>query len=147
VSDLPGPFCRELVRQVRAHDSYGVWDGKPDADLLAPFVLDKQKVRDIPLIGDPDPAVLARIAQFYGAVALAIEQRAGIMAAPVIQVSGEGFGRVVLTAGRLVVVAKTLRDAHRFGFASLEKLEAAGTTLVQDGLSWIEKFKDAATAD
>jgi probable nitrogen fixation protein len=144
---VTGPFCTELIRQVRAHDGYGLWDGKPDADLLAPFIVDKQKAREIPLIGDPNPAVLARLAQFYGAVALSIEKRSGIMAAPVTQISGEGFGRVVLTAGRLVVVSKTLRDVHRFGFATEEKLEAAGTTLVEDGLLWIEKFKDAALAD
>jgi probable nitrogen fixation protein len=144
VADLPGPFCGELVRQVRAHDAYGLWDGKPDLDLLAPFVIDRQK---IPLIGNPDPAVLTRIGQFYGAVALMIERRCGIMAAPVIQISAEGFGRAVLTAGRLVVATKTLRDVHRFGFSSLQKLEAAGSALVEDGLSWIAKFKDAATAD
>lgn len=141
---MTGHFCDELVRQVRAHDVYGLWDGKPDAALLAPFIIDKKTV---PLIGDPDPAVLTRIGQFYGAVALAIEKRSGIMAAPVLQISGEGFGRAVLIAGRLVVVSKTLRDVHRFGFASLEKLESAGATLVEDGLSWIEKFKQAATAD
>ena len=142
-----GPFCSELVRQVRAQDTYGMWDGKPDTDLLEPFIIDKAKAREIPLIGDPDPAVLGRIGMFYGAVALAIEKRCGIMASPLISITGEGFGRVVLTCGRLVAVAKTLRDVHRFGFASLAKLEASGAGLIEDGLQWIEKFKDAATAD
>lgn len=142
-----GPFCCELVRQVRAHDAYGLWDGKPDGDLLAPFIVDKKRAREIPLIGDPDPAALARIGQFYGAIALAIEKRSGIMASPVLQISGEGFGRVVLTAGRLVAVSKSLRDVHRFGFPSVEKLEEAGSSVVEDGLKWIEKFPNAATAD
>lgn len=139
-----GPFCRELVRQVRARDTYDLFNGKPDADLLAPFVVEKSQV---PIIGNPDPRLIERLEQFYAAVALAIEQRSGIMAAPLLHVSGEGFGRVVLTCGRLVAVSKTLRDVHRFGFASVEKLEAAGSALVEDGLQWIEKFRDAATAD
>jgi len=142
-----GPFCSELVRQVRAQDTYGMWDGKPDADLLEPFVIDKAKAREIPLIGDPDPAVLGRIGMFYGAVALSIEKRCGIMASPLLSITGEGFGRVVLTCGRLVAVAKTLRDVHRFGFANLDRLEASGAGLVEDGLAWIAKFNDAATAD
>ena len=142
-----GPFCVELVRQIRARDTYGLWDGKRDEDLLVPFVVDKVAARAIPLIGDPDPAVLARLEQFYAAVALAIEQRSGVMASPLMNVSGEGFGRVVLTCGRLVAVSKTLRDVHRFGFPSLEKLEEAGMRLVEDGIKWIERFNQAATAD
>ena len=46
------------------------------------------------------------------------------------KVSHEGFGRVVLIAGRLVVFAKSLRDVHRFGFESLEKLAAEGAKVV-----------------
>jgi probable nitrogen fixation protein len=142
-----GPFCSELVRQVRAQDTYGLWDGKLDVELLGPFLIDKAKAREIPVIGDPDPAVLARLTLFYAAVALAIEKRSGIMASPLMSITGEGFGRVVLTCGRLVAVSKTLRDVHRFGFPSLEKLEATGAALVEDALTWIEKFNDAATAD
>ncbi len=140
-----GPFCVELVRQVRARDTYGLYDGKPDAALLAPFLIDKAKA--LPIIGDPAPEVLARLNQFYAAVALAIEKRCGIMASPLMHVTSEGFGRVALTCGRLVAVSKTLRDVHRFGFPSLEKLEAAGSALVVHALKWIDKFNDAATAE
>lgn len=142
-----GPFCVELVRQVRAADTYGLYDGKPDIDLLVPFIIDKARAREIPIIGDPDPAVLERLNQFYAAVALAIEKRCGIMASPLMHVTGEGFGRVVLTCGRLVAVSKTLRDVHRFGFSSLEKLDAAGSALVVDALQWVDRFNDTATAD
>lgn len=147
MTDPLGPFCLELVRQVRARDTYGVLDGKPDSDLLAAFIVDKAKAREIPLIGDPEPAVLVRLNQFYTAVAHAIEKRCGIMASPLMHVSGEGFGRVVLTCGRLVAISKSLRDVHRFGFASVEKLENAGSALVEDALLWIAKFNEAATAD
>ena len=34
------------------------------------------------------------------------------------KMSHEGFGRMILTAGRLIVVNKHLRDVHRFGFES-----------------------------
>ena len=147
VAEALEPFCRELVRQVRARDSYGLLDGRPDGELLTPFIIDKAKAREIPIVGDPEPQVLARIDQFYAAVALAIEKRCGVMAAPLIAINHEGFGRVVLTCGRLVALSKSLRDVHRFGFPSLEKLEQAGAAMVQGAIALIDKFNEAATAD
>jgi probable nitrogen fixation protein len=47
---------------------------------------------------------------------VAIERETGQMVSPMMKVSHEGFGRMVLIAGRLVVVNKQLRDVHRFGF-------------------------------
>jgi hypothetical protein len=46
----------------------------------------------------------------------------------------------VLIAGRLIVFNKQVRDAHRFGFNSLEKLAAAGTKAVTEAVEMIRKF-------
>ena len=54
----------------------------------------------------------------------------------------EGFGRMILMAGRLIVVNKHLRDVHRFGFESLDKLAAEGEKLVGDGIAMIEAYPD-----
>jgi len=140
------PFLKELVRQARAQDTYDFWSGKPDVDLLEPFIIDKVKAKEIPLIGDPDPRALARLNQFYAAVSLSIEKRCAIIASPVLQLSSEGFGRIVLICGRLVVVSKTLRDVHRFGFPSLEKLAAEGDKLIEEAVRWVETFREAAEA-
>lgn len=137
-------FVRALVAQVRAQDSYGVWEDRSDADLLEAFVLDAERKKDIPIIGDPDPDTLDRVSQFYSAVSLTIEQRTGLMAAPVMQMTPEGFGRMVLTCGRLVVINRVLRDIHRFGFASLGALDKAGEALVADAISWIERYPAVA---
>jgi probable nitrogen fixation protein len=142
-----GPFARELIAQVRAQDTYGYWEGRPDRDLLAPFIVDRERARVMPIVGDPDPQTMTRISQFYNAVALSIERHSGDMASPVQQLSSEGFGRVVVIVGRLVVFSKTMRDAHRFGFASLERLEADGDALVEASLAAIERYPDAARAD
>jgi probable nitrogen fixation protein len=138
------PFIRELVGQIRAHDTYAVWEGKNDLELLEPFVLDKEKVRSIPIIGDPDPDTLTRLEQFYGAVALQVEKRCGLIAAPIAQISHEGFGRIVLVCGRLVALNKVLRDVHRFGFPSVTGIARDGEALVGDALGWIERFPEAA---
>ena len=51
-------FLAELVKLWRAQDSYGTWDNKSDAQLLEPYVVDKEQRKEIPIIGDPDPEML-----------------------------------------------------------------------------------------
>lgn len=137
-------FVRELVKQWRAQDAHGAWDRKSDLDLLEPYILDKEKRRQIPLMGDPDPETLWRLELFYNAVGLAIERATGVMVSPMIKMHHEGFGRMILTAGRLVVVNKHLRDIHRFGFDSFGKLAAEGDKLVTAGTEMIEKYPEVA---
>ena len=143
---LNAPFLRSLVALVRAQDRFGIWEKKDDVALLAEFVVDKEKRKLIPIVGDPDPDLLSRLEWFYGAIGLQVESRTGVMASPLMQMSHEGFGRMVLTAGRLVVINKHLRDVHRFGFPSLAKLAAEGTKVVDDAVAWIEKYPDLARA-
>ena len=137
-------FFRELVKQWRAQDSYGAWEKKSDLELLAPYVLDKEQRRAIPIIGDPDPEMLWRLELYYNAVGLATERASGVMVSPMMKMSHEGFGRMVLIAGRLIVVNKQLRDVHRFGFPSMEKLAEEGDKLVAGALEMIEKFPEVA---
>ena len=137
-------FFRGLVKQWRAQDSYGAWEKKSDMELLAPYVLDKEQRRAIPIIGDPDPEMLWRVELFYNAVGLATERASGVMVSPMMKMSHEGFGRMVLIAGRLIVVNKQLRDVHRFGFPSMEKLAEEGDKLVAGALEMIEKFPEVA---
>jgi probable nitrogen fixation protein len=137
-------FFKELVKQWRAQDSYGAWDKKSDLDLLAPYILTKEQRREMPIMGDPDPETLWRLELFYNAIGLAVERATGIMVSPMMKMHHEGFGRMVLIAGRLVVVNKHLRDVHRFGFDSFDKLAAEGEKLVAEACAMIEKFPDAA---
>ncbi|MER9838264.1 NifX-associated nitrogen fixation protein [Mesorhizobium sp. M0145] len=143
---LATPFVKCLVRLVRAHDSHGSWEGKSNAELLGDFIITREQRRAIPIIGDPDPDVLWRLEMFYTAVGLAIEERSGLMASPMMEMSHEGFGRVLLTAGRLVVMSKTLRDVHRFGFETFWELAAAGTKLAGDATADIEAHPEVARA-
>ena len=141
---LEKPFVKELIRQWRAQDAYGAWDGKTDGDLLEPYILDKEKRREMPIIGDPDPETLWRLELFYNAVGLVIERETEIMVWPTMKIHHEGFGRLVLTAGRLIVINKQLRDVHRFGFDSLEKLAQEGDKLVASAVEMIRKFPEVA---
>jgi probable nitrogen fixation protein len=142
--DLRAGFLGELVKQWRAQDAHGAWDRKSDADLLAPYIVTREMRREIPIIGDPDPETLWRIELFYNAVGLAIERVTGCMVTPMMKMHHEGFGRMILAAGRLIVVNKQLRDTHRFGFDSLAKLSGEGEKLVAAGVGMIEKFPEVA---
>jgi len=139
-------FLNELIKQWRAQDLHGSWDAKTDLDLLEPYILTREKRREMPIMGDPDPETLWRMELFYNAVGLAIERATGIMVSPMMKLHHEGFGRLVLTAGRLIVLNKHLRDVHRFGFESLEKLESEGEKFVAAGVEWIEKYPEVAAS-
>jgi len=138
------PFVKELIKIWRAQDSHGVWEGKSDLTLLEPYILDKEARRALPIIGDPDPETIWRMELFFNAVALSIERATGVMISPMLKMSHEGFGRMVLIGGRLIVVNKQLRDVHRYGFDSLAKLAEEGDKFVKAGVEMINKFPDVA---
>ena len=137
-------FIKELIKQWRAQDAHGAWEGKSDAMLLAPYIITREQRREMPIIGDPDPETIWRMELFFNAVALSIEKATGVMISPMLKMSHEGFGRMVLIGGRLIVVNKQLRDVHRFGFDNLGKLADEGDKFVKSGVEMIEKFKDVA---
>ena len=141
---LKDPFVIELIKQLRAQDTHGSWEGKSDATLLQPYILTAEQRRELPMMGDPDPDTLWRLDLFHNAVGLSIERATGCMVAPMMKMSHEGFGRCVLTTGRLIVVNRYLRDVHRFGYGSLAKLAEAGNKLVKEGVDLINQYPEVA---
>ncbi|TAL24715.1 MAG: NifX-associated nitrogen fixation protein [Aquabacterium sp.] len=141
---LASPFVAQLIKQLRAQDTHGAWEGKSDLQLLKPYIHTAEERRAIPIIGDPDPETLWRLEIFYSAIAVAIERQTGQMVSPMMKMSHEGFGRMVLIAGRLVVVNKQLRDVHRFGFPSLAKLAEAGGKFLDEAVAMIKDYPAVA---
>jgi probable nitrogen fixation protein len=137
-------FVVELIKQIRAQDTHGTWEGKTDAKLLEPYILSADERRAMPIMGDPDPDTLWRLDLFHNAIGLAIERATKCMVSPMTKMSHEGFGRTVLTAGRLIVVNRHLRDVHRFGFPSLAKLAETGNKYANEGIAMIAKHPDVA---
>ncbi len=140
-------FLRDLVDQLRAGDTYGQFDRLSEERLLAPFVLTREQRRAIPVDGDVDAATESRLRSFFQAVSAGIENATGLVTSYVLDLSHEGFGRVVVFSGRLVIVSDVLRDAHRFGFDSLEKLSERGERLVQEACRQIETYREVAHDD
>ncbi len=137
-------FIPEITRQTRAFDTYGVNENLSQAELLADYVVTKEQRREMPIIGDPDEELIARLKAFYSAIAMRIEQETGLMSAPVFSLSHEGFGRVMITTGKLLVIDRALRDIHRFGFETLDKMCTQADKLLSQALRNIEKHPEAA---
>jgi len=128
------PFLQAIVQQIRANDPYGTYRNWSDELLLKPYAIPKKQRREIPVEGEVDPITMGRILAFYRAVAARIETETGQLAQVVVDLSHEGFGWALIFSGRLILVSKTLRDAQRFGFDTLEKLNAEGEKLVKKGV-------------
>ncbi|MBE9138690.1 NifX-associated nitrogen fixation protein [Nodosilinea sp. LEGE 07088] len=138
------PFLKAIVQQIRANDPYGTYRNWADELLLKPYVLSKAQKREISVDGDVDPITQSRVMAFYRAIAYRIEEESGLLSQVVIDLSHEGFGWALIFSGRLLLVSKTLRDAQRFGFASLDKLNEEGEKLVQKGIELAQRFPEVA---
>jgi probable nitrogen fixation protein len=141
---LSTDFIREMVKQMRAIDSYGTYDGWPAERILAPYVKTKEQRREIPVIGDPDDETLARVKAFYNAIAVLIEKECGLMAVPMLNLTHEGFGRALITVGKLVVLDRTLRDVHRFSFDSLSRMKDEADKFLAVALEIVGKYPEVA---
>ena len=136
------PFLKAIVQQIRANDAYGTFRNWADELLLKPYIIPKKQRREISVEGEVDPITVSRILGFYRAVAARIEEETGQLSQVVVDLSHEGFGWALVFSGRLVLVSKTLRDAQRFGFDTIEKLNAEGEKLVQKGVDLARRFPE-----
>jgi len=141
---LNSPFFQELVRQIRAQDSYGFYRNWSDELIIKPYIVSKEAKRKLSVEGDVEPATKARILSFDRAIASQIEQKTGLLSQVILDLSHEGFGWALVFSGRLLLVTRTLRDAQRFGFDSLEKLADEGDKLTQKGIELAEKYTEVA---
>ena len=136
----------EIVKQMRAVDTYGTNDAMGPEEIVAPFIITREQKKNIPVVGDPDEQTMARVKVYYNSLSSLIEKACGLMAIPLISLTHEGFGRALITVGKLVVFDKTLRDVHRFGFATLEKLEEEANKIIAEAVALVKKYEEVAQA-
>ncbi|MCE1239196.1 MAG: NifX-associated nitrogen fixation protein [Azonexaceae bacterium] len=141
---LETDFIKEMSRQMRALDTYGTYQGWTVEQILDPFIMTKERKAEIPLVGDPDDITISRVKAFYNAIAVLIEKECNLLAVPLIHLTHEGFGRALISVGKLIVVDKTLRDVHRFGFASLSKMKDEADKLLSVALERIGQHPEVA---
>ena len=141
---LETDFAREMVRQMRAIDTYGTYDNWSKEKILDPFIMTKERKAEIPVVGDPDEVTMSRVSAFYNSIACLIEKECKLMAVPMINLSPEGFGRAIISVGKLIVVDRTLRDVHRFGFKSASKMKDEADKILSVALNIISAHPEVA---
>ena len=137
-------FIKELVKQMRALDSYGTYDGWTVERILSPYIVTKEMRRQIPVIGDPDEETLSRVKALYNGISALIEKECGLMAVPMVNITHEGFGRALITVGKLVVMDRTVRDIHRYGYDSFSKMKDEADKYLSVALGLIGKYPEVA---
>ena len=134
-------FIDTLIGQVRALDQFGTWANRDDEDILKEkYVKSKEDLRNIPVIADIDEMQVQDIRLIYQAIALAFEKKTGVMCSVVMEMSHEGFGRVVVIAEKIVIVNKFFKDAHRFSFRTYEDLVKEGDKLLDNAMKIYNEY-------
>jgi probable nitrogen fixation protein len=136
-------FISTLIGQVRALDQFGTWINKSDEELLIEkYIKTKEDLKNIPIIADIDEMQIKDIRLIFQAVALAFEKNTGVMASVVMEMSHEGFGRVVVFTGKIVLCEKFFKDAHRYSFRTYDKLEEEGEKFLLNAQETYNKYKN-----
>ena len=136
-------FKVTLIGQIRAMDQFGTWVNKSDEDLLVEkYVRSKEDLKNIPIIADIDEMQIKDIRLVFQAVALAFEKLTGVMCSVVMEMSHEGFGRVVVFANKIVLAEKFFKDAHRFSFRTYEDLINEGEKYLIKAEETYNKYKN-----
>ena len=136
-------FIDTLVGQIRALDQFGTWGNKSNEDLLIEkYIKSKEDLKNVPIIADIDEMQIKDIRIVFQAVALAFEKITGVMCSVVMEMSHEGFGRVVVFADKIVLCEKFFKDAHRFSFRTYEDLENEGEKYLLKAQEIYNKYKN-----
>lgn len=142
MANLESPYIKQLIAQIRALDSFGSWTKTSDEELLTQkYVKTKEDLKNIPIIADIDEMVIKDLRLIYEALALVFEKQTGVMCSVVMEMSHEGFGRAVVIADNIVITNKYFKDAHRFGFRDLDKLEEEGEKMLSKAIEIYESYK------
>lgn len=142
MEDYSKLFLDTLTAQVRAQDKYDVWARKSDEELLTKkYIKTKEDLKKIPLIADISDVQISDIRLIFQALSLAFEEKTGEMGTVVMEMNHEGFGRAIVLAERIVIVNKFFKEAHRFGYRSIEDLANDGSKMLQNAIEVYKTFK------
>lgn len=136
-------FLDSLDKVVQGNDALGLYRNLDVAQRLEQmFLVTPEEKQQTEACGLIDPKVKEKIELFFQAVTYAIEQKSGKLVSSIVELNSEGFGRVILYSGRLILVNKSIRGIQKFTFTELKQLDKAGTQYISNALSWLEKYPE-----
>lgn len=126
-----------------AHDRFGLLARKSrEEKLRRHFLLERgpEETKGGPALCGVDAGPVRRQAEiFFRAVAMSLDMRIGVPVCSIVELDAEGFGRVVVYSGRLVLASMAWRQGQ-FGFTRMEDACREGERLIAAGLGWAEKY-------
>lgn len=138
---MANTFRDVLITKIRSHDPHNIWKNVADDTLMTRYyVLTKDDKKKIDAFSAISPETVAKIRLYYEAVALYVEQQCGKMIVTVLDINTEGFGRALLVYEDYIFLQKFHRNAHKFGFATLEEVLEEGETLAAKAIAKAESF-------
>ncbi len=147
VAERGEEILKEIVNQIRAYDTYGTWEKKSDHDILNHLFLTKpEKQASLSLMGhcEVDPKALLKLHAYFKAIGVLIEKSSGLLTSVVINLDEEGNGIVLIYSGRLILVNKSIRDANKFRFKSLDEMALQAQKFIDKALELLEKYREVA---
>ncbi len=147
VAERGEEILKEIVNQIRAYDTYGTWEKKSDHDILNNLFLTKpEKQASLSLMGhcEVDPKALLKLHAYFKAIGALIEKSSGLLTSVVINLDEEGNGIVLIYSGRLILVNKSIRDANKFRFKSLDEMALQAQKFIDKALELLEKYSEVA---
>ncbi len=147
VAERREEILKEIVNQIRAYDTYGTWEKKSDHDILNHLFLTKpEKQASLSLMGhcEVDPKALLKLHAYFKAIGVLIEKSSGLLTSVVINLDEEGNGIVLIYSGRLILVNKSIRDANKFRFKSLDEMALQAQKFIDKALELVEKYSEVA---
>ncbi|MNI76631.1 hypothetical protein D3C73_1328750 [compost metagenome] len=93
----------------------------------------------------PSPRLRQQVENVFRALALTLEIETNSLVQSMVDMNSEGFGRAIVSSGRLILVSTTLRAGLRFPFTSLTKLDKFALMTLREALEWHGKH-DLITA-
>lgn len=134
-------FTKALVAQLRAIDTYNHWGRLSDDDLIEQKFIKKKSEGGAANCHIKDESAIFNIKTFFQTIATEFERKTGELSNVLMEFSDEGFGRVVVISGKIVICDKTIRDANNYGFKTKEKLEDEGSKFFEKALNIYETYK------
>lgn len=130
-------FRRFLCQVADAYDYFGRSSMLGETEKIAKLILfSKEEKLALGQDCTPSPKLRRQVENVFQALALTLEAETDCLMQSMVDMNNEGFGRAIVSSGRLIAVSTTLRAGLRFPFTSQAKLEKYALGCLKEALQW-----------
>lgn len=141
--DMADALVRRLGSLLDAEDFFGRYAAlSPQEKLVRQFLASPEDKNQSEFNCAVSPKVRKQVPLLFQAIAGVMEEKSGTMVQSTAEINAEGFGRALLYTGRVILVLKSLRAGFPFPFTSEDKTIRYGVACIEEGLAFLEKYKE-----